>query len=773
MFWTGGIVIGLFILVILFISPIAKYLIEKYSVKYTGRQIKMDWAYVNPFTGYVYFNNFRIYEAKGDTLFLSMKGLSLGFSLHKLLSKEYIITNITLDRPEGIAIMESKNTFNFTDIINHFSSAGDNTHKKNTEPAHFKILNWKIKDGIFYLRDTALRLNYYIKDVQMTSPGYGWDADTIGIQMSFATGIGTGDIKFHYRMNVHTLDYRYTLLIHRFSMAIIAQYLHGLTNYGTFSAYMDANLRSRGNFRSANNLEMKGGIQVSDFHFGKNKAEDYLSFDTLAIGIKKLNPIEHVYNFDSLMLIRPYFKFEKYDYLDNIETMFGANGSKVRAANAGNAQFNLILEFAHYIAKLSENFFESVYRIDKVAITGADLKFNDYSPAEEFSIAANPLSIKADSVYKTNDVIHISLHSQVQPYGNIVILTNVHPKDSADFDLTYHLQEIPLSLFNPYLISYTSFPLDRGTIEMNGNWHVRQGIINSENHVLIVDPRVTKRIKNKATRWVPLWLVMAFVRTRSNVIDYHVPITGNLDKPDFHFKQVVFNILRNIFVKPVTTPYRFEVQNDETTIEKSLMLKWETRKSTMTYLQQKFLKKMNKFLAENPSDSVIIIPKEYAQMEKEYILFFYAKKKYYLAIHPEKQNNFDESDSEEVDKMSVKDSSFVHYLNHHLTHKLIFTIQEKCSSVVDSDIVNKFYKKLEDARRQMFLSYFPDKNVSKRVLFAHTQSIVPYDGFSYYKIDYRGTVPPYLVKAYEQIEVLNNEDPRKKYEKERAKIKAL
>src|ERR1700678_4535387 len=85
----GGILVIIPALLIIFISPIAKYLVEKYSVKYTGRQIKMSWAYVNPFTGYVHFSNFKIYEAHSDSVFLSVDGLSAGINLHKLLSKEY------------------------------------------------------------------------------------------------------------------------------------------------------------------------------------------------------------------------------------------------------------------------------------------------------------------------------------------------------------------------------------------------------------------------------------------------------------------------------------------------------------------------------------------------------------------------------------------------------------------------------------------------------------------------------------------------------------
>jgi hypothetical protein len=52
----------LVVIVIACISPITKYLVEKYDVKYTGREISMSSAYVNPFTGFVRFNQLKIKE---------------------------------------------------------------------------------------------------------------------------------------------------------------------------------------------------------------------------------------------------------------------------------------------------------------------------------------------------------------------------------------------------------------------------------------------------------------------------------------------------------------------------------------------------------------------------------------------------------------------------------------------------------------------------------------------------------------------------------------
>ena len=103
-----GCVIAALTVVILMISPITKYLIEKYDEQVLGRQILLDWVYVNPFTGYVHISNLRIYEVKNQrnlvepgSIFFSAMGASANFSLIKLLSRTIEIEQLTVDRPNG------------------------------------------------------------------------------------------------------------------------------------------------------------------------------------------------------------------------------------------------------------------------------------------------------------------------------------------------------------------------------------------------------------------------------------------------------------------------------------------------------------------------------------------------------------------------------------------------------------------------------------------------------------------------------------------------
>jgi hypothetical protein len=754
------------VVVILFISLITKYLVEKYDEKYTGRQITMDWAYVNPFTGYIHFSNLKIYELKSDSIFFSADGVSANIAMLKLFSKTYEISRFTLNHPRG-TIIQNKKDFNFNDLIEKFASKENPDTTK--APVHFNILNVKINDGEFYYREKLIPINYFIKKVNFESTGKRWDVDTIAAQFSFLPGIGSGDMKGDFTINLKNMDYRFAFVTHKFDLSIIEQYLKDLTNYGSFTANLDADVKAKGNLDDQENLTASGQMAINEFHFGKNPKEDFASFDKLVLAITELSPKNHKYLFDSISLSHPYLKYERYDNLDNLQTMFGRKGSNIKAASADAAEFNLIIEIARYVKVLAKNFFRSDYKINRLGIYKGDVKFNDFSISEKFALELNPLTIIADSIDKSHNLVNVSLESGIKPYGNISIVLSINPKDSTDFDLQYHFQKIPVSMFNPYIISYTSFPLDRGTIEFNGTWNVRNGMIQSVNHLVIIDPRVAKRLKNKDNKWIPVPLIMAFIRERGNVIDYEIPITGNLKNPKFHLRDIIFDLLGNIFVKPPTTPYRIQVKNVETEIEKLLTLKWKMRQCSLLPTQEKFIEKMADFLVKNPEALITVYPQQYALKEKEYILFFEAKKKYFLLSNNKNALSFNEEDSEKVDKMSVKDSLFVHYLSKQINDSMIFTIQEKCAMFIDSAIVNAKFEQLNKERENAFIIYFKEREVEKRVKISTSENVIPYNGFSFYKIEYKGEIPESLIKAHRQMNELNNEAPRKRFKQERKK----
>jgi len=161
--------------------------------------------------------------------------------------------------------------------------------------------------------------------------------------------------------------------------------------------------------------------------------------------------------------------------------------------------------------------------------------------------------------------------------------------------------------------------------------------------------------------------------------------------------------------------------------------------------------------------------KFYEEKEKEYILFFEAKKQFYEFANKVKSKDLKEGDTTNIEKISVKDSTFIRYLDSRAKSKHLFTIQDKCKQIVSNEVINNRFNELLKARRQVFLAYFKKDNLQGRVKVLGNIDKTPYNGFSVYKINYKGEVPDDLLEAYRTINEFNNKNPRKKYKELREK----
>lgn len=777
--WLRKLVVGIVITVVIviaavitFSSPVAKYLLEKYDMEILGRQVTVDHAYVNPFTGYICLKNLVISEARKDTVFLSVKEVRADFEMFKMLRKTYEISEITLDRPWGIIVQDQKKKeLNFDDLIERFRSKPDTSRQEPSrgpeaprEPTHVNILRIRIINGEFHYRERVIPINYFIKDVNIASPGKRWDNDTLVSDFSFTSGEGKATGRF--AINTGNSDYKIETDIRNFSLEIIRQYLWELINYGLFTARLDAKANVSGNFNDPDSVNVVGQIAINDFHLSKAKNEDYASFKKLQLIIRQLNPDGHKYLFDSITIDKPFFKYEQFDSLDNIQAMFGKRGSNISDVTRQPGRFNLVIEIARYIKTLSREFFASDYRINALAINQGSFEYDDYSLSERFSLSSHAVKFRADSIHKENKRVHAMLRSRILHHGTLGLDLSINPVDSNYFDLKFHIQRVPVSAFNPYLISKTSFPLDRGTLEVNGLWNVRDGFIHGNNHIVVLNPRVSDRLRNKDTRWIPMPLIMSVVRERGNVIDYEVPVTGNLKNPKFHLQNVIAHLVENILVKPPTIPYGIKVKNLENQIEESLTLRLAMRQVALEPAQKKFVTRIADFLKHNPQASIVVSPKQFETKEKEHILYFETKKKYFLRTHGKSAREFSKDDSIAVEAMSIK------ALRHELVRDMrkatrdttMFTIIDRCRHYLKGDgLVNRKFNHLVKARETEFYSYFKNNGTASRVTMSKSENEIPYGGFSFFKIAYKGQLPKPLLKAHREMMDLNQQAPRKKY----------
>ena len=94
-----------------------------------------------------------------------------------------------------------------------------------------------------------MALYYFIKDVNIESTGKRWNADTMGIKFSISSGPSSGTAKGTITINFETMKFRVAAVVHKFDLKFMEQYLKELINYGNFSANLDLDITSTGNFK--------------------------------------------------------------------------------------------------------------------------------------------------------------------------------------------------------------------------------------------------------------------------------------------------------------------------------------------------------------------------------------------------------------------------------------------------------------------------------------------------------------------------------------------
>jgi hypothetical protein len=260
-------------------------------------------------------------------------------------------------------------------------------------------------------------------------------------------------------------------------------------------------------------------------------------------------------------------------------------------------------------------------------------------------VNANPITITARNIDTKNKRMYLTLHMKLNPFGNIDANYDVNPNDFGDFHLIYEVKNLPMAMFNPYSVTYASYPFHKGNIELNGKWNVINKQINSMNHLLIINPTTAEKVKNKGAKKIPVPLLMAFVRDWHRRIDIELPITGNLEDPKFNYWDAILDVLSNILVKPPTFPYRTSVEKQKEEKEEYVAFEWKPMQRELESDQKNQLKKISRYLFFHPSSSLTISPKYYESLEKEWILFYEAKKKYYLSQKDKKESEFSNDDS--------------------------------------------------------------------------------------------------------------------------------
>ena len=186
LFILTGVILLLLVLAFIFISPIAKYVIQKYDVQFTGREITMNKIFLNLFNGTASIKDFVVYEKDGKTPFFKASKLRATISLNKVIWRDkYDLSDISAESP-AITIVRTGEHYNYDDIVDKI--LGDDTSNIETsrgEPTQYWIRDIDIKDLSITYINTLPYNKIGIQKGNVKVPMIAWNDPVYNIDCGF------------------------------------------------------------------------------------------------------------------------------------------------------------------------------------------------------------------------------------------------------------------------------------------------------------------------------------------------------------------------------------------------------------------------------------------------------------------------------------------------------------------------------------------------------------------------------------------------------------
>jgi hypothetical protein len=705
-------IVSLLILLVIFISPIAKWAIEKYSVQYTGRQVRLDKLHINLLNGSIHCAGFKIFEAKSSRIFFQCNELRATIVVHKLLASQYELSEIMADKPV-LNIIQKGNRFNFSDVIERFAKKPSKENTKNNKPAKWYIDKTDITGATIIYTNTSPCNTIKIERCNINIPPISWNNKVYSISTDFSFASG-GDVKGKISFNKNTWVYGVLADINRFDIKPFYIYLKDYLKVKSLNGLLSTHLNITGNMHNAVAIAASGNIIGEKFSIIDNVNDKLTAFDKMEIQVDSINTEKNIYRIASVGLQEPYLKLEMYKEGYNFDRI---TTSPVATTDTSAAVYsNVFVMIADYIQDIAKNYVVSNYNADKFTIQGGQFEFIDYTLNDKFRYDFDSLDILSDRINSNNSKIYFDASATLNHSGHLKGKMDINPKDFKDFDIDCSVNDLNIIDFNPYSKYYVATPFINGLADYTNKTTVVQRQLKSDNILIINKIIAGKKDKTEKPLYkIPVRLAVAILRDVHGNIKLSIPVSGSLDDPKFKWGKIVWQVLGNLITKAATAPFRLLANAFGGKEEDYKEIDFNYLQTSVTDNQQKQLDRLVKAINEKPEIKLELIQVFNKEDEAEALAINLVKKKY-LGI----KDSITHAQQQQLNTLDISDSSFIKYIDSTLKSPTAFlSTQEKCIQLVGKDTLKAEVDSIAQQRNHAVLNYLLQQQVSNERIFIH------------------------------------------------------
>jgi uncharacterized protein involved in outer membrane biogenesis len=196
-------------------------------------------------------------------------------------------------------------------------------------------------------------------------------------------------------------------------------------------------------------------------------------------------------------------------------------------------------------------------RIDAVTLQGGTVSFIDRHLPSTFATTMYDLGGRISGLESDEQMqADVDLRGQLENNSPLTITGKINPLSNDLFaDLTISFKDIDLSSMTPYSGQYLGYAIDKGKLYLDLNYNIEHQQITADNKVMVDQFTFGDSIESEDATSLPVALAISLLKDRNDEIHLDIPISGNLNDPNFSLAGTIFTVLRNLLIKAATSPF--------------------------------------------------------------------------------------------------------------------------------------------------------------------------------------------------------------------------
>ncbi|MEC4241198.1 DUF748 domain-containing protein [Pseudomonas sp. DSV-1] len=197
--------------------------------------------------------------------------------------------------------------------------------------------------------------------------------------------------------------------------------------------------------------------------------------------------------------------------------------------------------------------------IGAIAINDGSANFADFSLTPNFQTAVQQLNGQIGTIDSRNaKPAPVNIAGKVDRYAPVTIKGSVNPFDPmASLDIATSFKRVELTTLTPYSGKFAGYRIRKGRLNLDLHYMITKGQLKAENKLVVEQLQLGEKVDSPDAVDLPIKLAIALLKDTDGKISIELPISGDLNNPQFSVMPIIWQTVRNLVLRAAQAPFKF------------------------------------------------------------------------------------------------------------------------------------------------------------------------------------------------------------------------